>query len=362
VDHKDHATWLEVALTVDSEIVEAVAEVLARCARRRGHILFEALEASAVIPDGIVIESTQILSDPFGEGRPVGPFRVYGYLPVIESAIDSTIEETRRCLEESFWYLGRIRPVPAPVFNFIQQADWTETWKQHYHPIPIGQRLMVIPSWLNRVALRHAASAVIPLQGRVALRIDPGMAFGTGTHPTTRLCLEIIESLLDQVETPHMASLPTAIDVGCGSGILAIAALKLGLSHALGVDKDPEAIPIARKNAADNGVAPRLELGIGSVAEIRRGTFGLRRAPLVLVNILASIIIQLLDDGLTDLLEPGGSLVLSGILENQLSGDDNLNPIAILPALERHSLAVTSSRQIDDWVALVVKLDAFDSI
>lgn len=331
MDHKDHATWLEVALTVDGEIVEAVAEVLAR-----------------FIPDGIVIESTQILSDPFDEGRPVGPLRVYGYLPVVESAKDPTIEETRRCLEESFWYLGRIRPVPAPVFKIVQQADWAETWKQHYHPIPIGQHLMVIPSWLN-----------IPLQGRVALRIDPGMAFGTGTHPTTRLCLEIIESLLDQVKQPVDL---TAIDVGCGSGILAIAALKLGLSHALGVDKDPEAIPIARKNAADNGVATRLELGIGSVAEIRSGTFGLRRAPLVLVNILAPIIIQLLDDGLTDLLEPGGSLVLSGILENQLSGDDNLNPIAVLPALERHSLVVQERRQIDDWVALVVKLDAFDSI
>lgn len=331
MDHKDHATWLEVALTVDGEIVEAVAEVLAR-----------------FIPDGIVIESTQILSDPFDEGRPVGPLRVYGYLPVVESAKDPTIEETRRCLEESFWYLGRIRPVPTPVFKIVQQADWAETWKQHYHPIPIGQHLMVIPSWLN-----------IPLQGRVALRIDPGMAFGTGTHPTTRLCLEIIESLLDQVKQPVDL---TAIDVGCGSGILAIAALKLGLSHALGVDKDPEAIPIARKNAADNGVATRLELGIGSVAEIRSGTFGLRRAPLVLVNILAPIIIQLLDDGLTDLLEPGGSLVLSGILENQLSGDDNLNPIAVLPALERHSLVVQERRQIDDWVALVVKLDAFDSI
>jgi ribosomal protein L11 methyltransferase len=331
VDHKDHATWLEVALIVDGEIAEAVAEVLAR-----------------FIPDGIVIESTQILSDPYDEGRPVGPLRVYGYLPVVESAKDPMIEETRRCLEESFWYLGRIRPVPAPLFKIVQQSDWAETWKQHYHPIPIGQRLMVIPSWLN-----------IPLQGRVALRIDPGMAFGTGTHPTTRLCLEIIESLLDQVKQPVDL---TAIDVGCGSGILAIAALKLGLSHALGVDKDPEAIPIARKNAADNGVAPRLELGIGSVVEIRRGTFGLRRAPLVLVNILAPIIIQLLDDGLTDLLEPGGRLVLSGILENQLSGDDNLNPIAVLPALERHSLVVQERRQVDDWVALVVKLDAFDSI
>ena len=331
MDHKDHATWLEVALIVDGEIAEAVAEVLAR-----------------FIPDGIVIESTQILSGPYDEGRPVGPLRVYGYLPVVESAKDPTIEQTRRCLEESFWYLGRIRPVPAPVFKIVQQADWAEAWKQHYHPIPIGQRLMMIPSWLN-----------IPLQGRIALRIDPGMAFGTGTHPTTRLCLEIIESLLDQVKQPVDL---TAIDVGCGSGILAIAALKLGLSHALGVDKDPEAIPVARKNAADNGVAPRLELGIGSVAEIRRGTFGLRRAPLVLVNILAPIIIQLLDDGLTDLLEPGGSLVLSGILENQLSGDDNLNPIAVLPVLERHNLVVQECRQIDDWVALVVKLDAFDSI
>jgi ribosomal protein L11 methyltransferase len=330
VDHKDPANWLEVALTVDGEIAEAVAEVLAR-----------------FIPDGIVIESTQILSDPFNEGKRVGPLRVYGYLPVSESSNVPEIEETRRRLEESLWYLGRISPVPAPEFKLIQQADWATTWKKHYHPIPIGQRLMVTPSWLD-----------IPLQGRIALRIDPGMAFGTGTHPTTRLCLEIIESFLSQVRQP--ADL-TAIDVGCGSGILAIAALKLGLCHALGVDKDPEAIPIARKNAVDNGVASRLELEVGSVAEIRRGAFGQQRAPLVLVNILVPVIIQLLNDGLADLLNPGGALVLSGILENQLSGDDSPNPIAVLPALERHGLVVQERRQIDDWVALVVKLDAFDS-
>lgn len=331
MDHKDPATWLEVALTVDGEIAEAVAEVMAR-----------------FIPDGVVIESTQILSGPYDAGKPVGPLRVYGYLPVNESNKNPAADETRQRLEESLWYLGRIRPMPEPEYKLVQQADWAEIWKQHYHPIPIGQRLMIIPSWLD-----------IPLQERVALRVDPGMAFGTGTHPTTRMCLEIIESLLGQVKQPVDL---TAIDVGCGSGILAIAALKLGLSHALGVDKDPETIPTARKNAAENGVASRLELGIGSVAEIRRGAFGLRRAPLVLVNILVPTIIQLLDDGLVDLLEPGGALVLSGILENQLSGDDSPNPIALLPALERHGLVVQERRQIDDWVALVVKLDAFDSI
>lgn len=199
------ATWMEVSLTVDGELAEAVAEVMAR-----------------YIPDGVAIESTAIIPDLEGEGQPGGPLRVCGYLP-----IDERLEETRRRLEEGLWYLGRIRPLPAAEYKPIQEINWVEAWKQHYQPIPIGRRLIIVPAWIE-----------LPTQERIPIRIDPGMAFGTGTHPTTQLCLELLEEYLRPGEA--------IIDMGCGSCILAIAAIKLGASQALGVDIDLQAIPNAR--------------------------------------------------------------------------------------------------------------------
>lgn len=107
------------------------------------------------------------------EGYPGGPLRVCAYLPV-----DDQFEDTRDRIEESLWYLGRIRSLPAPAFELIQETDWTTAWKQHYHPVPIGERLIIVPAWLEP-----------PDKTRIPIRIDPGMAFGTGTHPTTQLCL-----------------------------------------------------------------------------------------------------------------------------------------------------------------------------
>ena len=199
-------TWLEISLIVDGELAEAVAEVLARYAT-----------------NGVVSESTAVTANADdSEGHPLGPLRVCGYIPV-----DSQVEETRQRIEEGLWYLGRIMPLPAAQFRTLQEQDWAEAWKEHYHPIAIGQRLMIVPAWLET-----------PDPARIAIRMDPGMAFGTGTHPTTQLCLELIEK--------HAAGLPSVIDVGCGSGILAVAALKLGVEHALGVDIDPESITARR--------------------------------------------------------------------------------------------------------------------
>jgi ribosomal protein L11 methyltransferase len=302
-------TWLEVSLTVDGELAEAVAEVLARFA-----------------PNGVVIESTAVTTRPDdSEGQVIGPLRVAAYL-----AADETLEEKRRQLEEALWYLGRIQPLPPAEMRLIQQTNWAEAWKQHYRPIAIGQRLLITPAWIDP-----------PDASRIAIRIEPGMAFGTGTHPTTQLCLELIEAF--HASQPYAHGWQT-IDVGCGSGILAIAALKLGSRHALGVDIDPEAIDCALQNAQLNEVAPRLDLAVGSLANIRSGRFALRQADLVLANILAPVLVRLLDEGLGELLATRGWLVLSGILAEQSAQVEH--------AVQRNGLRLVERRLSGDWVAL----------
>jgi ribosomal protein L11 methyltransferase len=306
-------SWLEISLLVDGELAEAAAEVLSR-----------------YVSDGVVIESTAVTaSDDDSQGQAVGPLRVCAYLPV-----DSQVEETRRQIEEALWYLGRIRPLPAPQYRSVREEDWSLAWKEHYHPITLGRRLVIVPAWLET-----------PHPERVAIRMDPGMAFGTGTHPTTQLCLELIETVLDGAMSEQ-----EMIDVGCGSGILAAAALKLGASRALGVDIDPESVRAAQENAVLNGVAERLEIGLGSVAEILAGDFTLRAAPLVVANILAPVIVRLMEDGLGGLVQPGGVLILSGILDEQAG--------SVIAALERHNFTLWERKQQGDWVALAARRPA----
>lgn len=331
------SSYLEVSLTVDGEMAEAVAEVLARFA-----------------PGGVVIESTQILADSSllllesGEGQVEGPLRAYAFVPV-----DSELEDKRQRLRESLWYLGRIKPLPEPQFKIIEETDWSEAWKKHYRPVLIGEKLQIVPAWLDP-----------PDPHRVTVKIDPGMAFGTGTHPTTQMCLQSIEHFFrdnthykirnapsdqrglprDQRGLPTERSPRVVIDLGCGSAILSIAALKLGAENALGVDIDSQALESARKNAELNSISSRLELGSGSLADILAGSFSIQQAPLVLANILAPIIVRLLDGGLGQLLSPGGVLVLSGILEEQA--------VEVIAALEKNNLRLSRTRQIDDWIAL----------
>jgi ribosomal protein L11 methyltransferase len=309
----DSLSWLEVSLIVDGEMAEAVADVLARFA-----------------PSGVVTESGVKYVDAGDPGTPSGPVSVRAYLPV-----DEKIEETRQKLEEALWYLGRIQPLPTPVFTPIADQNWMEAWKEHYQPIPIGERLIIVPAWLES-----------PQPDRIPIKIDPGMAFGTGTHPTTQLCLELAETYF--AELPSTADRPlSVIDVGCGSGILSIAALKLGADLALGVDIDPASVTNSRQNAANNGIGDGLLLGQGSVDEVKAGNFDFSQAPLVLANILAPILIRLLEAGLADLVLPGGTLILSGILQEQ---EENVRSAAQARGLEENGRA-----QLGDWVALSFK-------
>lgn len=300
------ARWLEVSLTVDGEMAEAVSEVLNR-----------------FVSQGVVVEQAVRYNDAEDVGTPYGPVRVYGYL-----VVDEQVEDTRQRLEEALYYLGRIQPLPEPEFRTIADENWMESWKKHYHPIPIGQRLLILPAWVEEYDPE-----------RIPVRIDPSMAFGTGTHPTTQLCMAMVEKY----------TLPgkPVIDVGCGSGILSIAALKLGASRAIGVDIDNASVKATYENGAANGVVDNLECGVGSVREVRQGHFSIRRAPVVVANILAPVIIRLFDAGLAELVEPGGTIVLSGILAEQASGVEAKGKEMGLEFVERV--------QQNDWVAIVMK-------
>jgi ribosomal protein L11 methyltransferase len=306
---------VEVSLIVAGEMAEAVAEVMSR-----------------FVSGGVVIESTQIAVDQLDEGHPVGPLRVCGYLPC-----NAELDQKRHQIDEALWHLGRICQLPEAQFKPIQDTNWAEAWKQHYRPVAIGQRLLIIPTWLEPSKA-----------GRIAVRMDPGVAFGTGTHPTTQLCLESIEDwFASKTCASQSIDEMTMIDVGCGSGILAIAALKLGAQRALGVDTDPQAVATARQNSSINRVSNRFEAGVGSVAEILAGRFSLRQAPLVVANILAPVLIRLLDEGMNNLVAPHGSLVLSGILREQ-AGE-------VEATAHASGLHLAELRQEEDWVAMVFK-------
>jgi ribosomal protein L11 methyltransferase len=303
------AKWLEISLTVDGELAEAVAEVLDRYAS-----------------GGVVVESNVKYRNVEDEGTPFGPVKVYGFLEM-----DSTLEEKRHKLEEALWYLNAIRELPAPQYREIADQNWMNAWKEHYRPIEIGKRLLILPAWMEQKD-----------PSRLAVKIDPSMAFGTGTHPSTQLCLELVE---DYVEPGK-----SVIDIGCGSGILTIAALELGASHALAVDIDAESVKETLKACTANQVAERVETGQGSVTEIVRGDFSIKQAPVVLANILAPILIRLFDVGMAETISPDGIIILAGILAEQGQ--------SVRESAESKGLVFVEERHSGDWVALVMRKPA----
>ncbi|MFN7034806.1 MAG: 50S ribosomal protein L11 methyltransferase [Bellilinea sp.] len=298
------ARWLEVSLIVDGELAEAVADVIGRYTSQ-----------------GVVMEQAVRYNDAEDEGVPYGPVKVFGYM-----VVDSALEQRRMKLEEALWHLSQIQPLPPAEYREIEDQDWMAAWREHYRPIPVGERLMILPAWLDSSDDR-----------RIPIKIDPSMAFGTGTHPTTQLCLALLEK--------HLKPGEAVMDIGCGSGILSIAAVKLGASRVVAVDIDQAAIRSTRENAELNGVSDQIDSGVGSLGEILVGYYSLRRAPLVLANILAPVIIRMFGEGLADTLSKGGKIILSGILDEQ-------SP-AVEAEAEMHGLQFVERMVQNDWVGLV---------
>ncbi len=295
--------WLEVGLSVDGEAAEAVAELLSRYGYQ-----------------GVAVEHEGIPPDKLDEAEipPASRFTVRAYLP-----FDAQLDETKAQLEQALSYMNMIYPMPQPVYRPVDEADWAEAWKAHYHPVRVGQRLIIRPVWIER--------SLAPDEVEIAL--DPGMAFGTGTHPTTQLCLEALEArTLDGL---------SILDLGCGSGILAIGAAKLGAARVLAVDNDPVAVKVACENVAQNGVHDRIAVQEGSLAEVIAAG---EQFDVLVCNILARTIIAMCAEGLGNTVQPGGHAIFSGIIVSQ--ADD------VEATLRTAGLPPTARRQMGDWVAI----------
>ncbi len=213
----------------------------------------------------------------------------------------------------------------------LAETNWEESWKDNYPPQPVGEKLVVLPYWLENT----------DLQDRLPVVLDPGLTFGTGAHPSTRMVLETMEKTVKPGDT--------CIDLGSGSGILSIAALRLGASSAVGVDIDPKAEDIARENAAYNHyTAPQFTALTGNVLSDKKLMAQLKENAydVVLVNIVADVIVAL-SPVLPELMDGGSTLICSGILDTRL--DD------VKQALQRAGLTVKSVKECEEWRCVTAK-------
>ena len=303
--------WIEIKLSVDGEAAEAVAELL----QRFGH-------------QGVSIEQEGIVPDRWDEDElpPPQQLTMRAYIPD-----DDRAEAARAELEVALGHMSLMYPMPRPVYTRVAEADWAEAWKAHYHPIRIGRNLVIRPRWVE-----------MDLQPEdIELALDPGMAFGTGTHPTTQTCLIALE----ERTTPGMR----VLDLGCGSGILAIAAAKLGAASVLALDTDPIAVKVTQENIEHNGVSEKVTVQQGSLENLITSP---RRFDLIVVNILAKIIIAMYGNGLGQVVRPGGIAILSGIVDTQVAEVES--------ALRETGLTPDNHHQQGDWVTLVARRPHID--
>ncbi len=307
VSNQQSNEWLEVCVMTEAETAEAVSEVLSRYA-----------------PNGVAIEQTARDIDGADEGAAQqleAIVAVRAYLP-----IDDEVAARRRQIEEALWHLGQIAPIPEPTFRTVAESDWANAWKEHYHVVHLGERFVIKPSWREYTAKPD----------EIMIELDPGMAFGTGLHPTTQMCLAAIEKYLQ----PRLV----ALDLGTGSGILAIGAAKLGAGSIVAIDNDPVAVKAAAENVKANGVDAIVQVGLGSLeqAAANNATYDL-----IIVNILARVIIQLCEEGLGRVVRSGGRAIFAGLIDTQEYG--------VREALVSQGLRVIDRLQEKDWVCLIAQ-------
>ncbi|MCB8981258.1 MAG: 50S ribosomal protein L11 methyltransferase [Ardenticatenaceae bacterium] len=301
--------WLEVSVITDGEGAEAVAEVLRPFAYNDGVVLEQLGDETNPAPDALETAVTVKIYVPEAEDTP----------------------SLRQRLEEILYHMGRLYPIPPPTFRQLKEEDWANAWKAHYHPFRIGKKIWIQPSWVQDGEDSDSGDFAQP--DDVVLVLDPGMAFGTGLHPTTQMCLQALE----QVVVPGNSIL----DVGTGSGILAIAAVKLGASEVRAFDTDMLAVETTQSNAAQNGIHS-IQVHQGVLADVPVTTWDI-----VVVNILAHVIVALFDhDRLLEYVAPNGKLILSGIIEEQLG--------VVETAVTHAGGHIIEKIQVRDWVCLIV--------
>jgi ribosomal protein L11 methyltransferase len=314
--------WHEMTVEVSRDEAESWADAFLEA----GALSVQAEDADADSPDEQPLfgepatpsSSTPSSSTPASGAHPAEPSLPFGWQRTRLAVLLADEAVPQALLDQVAISLGRQAPAIEGIKR-IEDQDWVRTTQAQFDPIPVGERLLVVPSW-------HLDQALARADERIALIIDPGLAFGTGSHPTTHMCLEWLE----QAEL----SGKRVIDYGCGSGILAIAAARLGGSPVIGIDIDPQALVSARENARGN----RVDIHIQSSADELPAP-----ADVVVANILSNPL-KLLAPMLSALVAPGGAIVLSGVLERQ---------IAEVAAFYEAGLAVKPWRIRDGWACLV---------
>jgi ribosomal protein L11 methyltransferase len=326
-------SWLELCVDADPEAVESISELLARYGYNGGVVIDQPIITGADGPE-YAYDTSQ-------------PATLRTYLPLDEQA-----EETRARIEQALWHLGQMRPIGPLRVQQLEEQDWADAWKQHYTIQRIGARTVIVPSWLEYT----------PQPGDVVLRLDPGMAFGTGLHPTTQLCVQFLER--------YVKPSVQVIDLGCGSGILAIAAAQLGAASVLALDTDPIAVAATCENVAYNAVDDRVRVEQGSLGdgaalghwlypttddrqtpaeaehERRPALTSAQTCDLIVANIIARVIAALAPD-IAAALAPAGLLIASGIIAEREA--------EVVAALAAAGLTALERQQEGDWVALVYR-------
>lgn len=305
--------WAEISLQTSHAEMELIAQALLDVGA--GGVVYEDPE-----------EERQYLAQ--AEGREAAPSQaeepvvVKAYLPEDED-LTARLAELRDGIVRLARADGFDAAACAPLVRHVSDADWENNWKAYFHTQRVGERIVIQPTWETYEAQPED----------IVLRLDPESAFGTGTHPTTAMCLRALETLV----RPGMR----VFDVGTGSGVLAIAAAKLGAREVVAMDYARPAAAVAAKNVRENGVEDVVQTG---VSDLLQGFSG--QADLIAANIIADIILRLFDE-LADHLAPGGRLLASGIIDERLA--------EVEAAAAAHGLAIEQVMEDAGWAALVIR-------
>ena len=293
------------------------------------------LEISVQVDDEETAEAICSLFDDYGEGCAVQeqtfPDKDEAHIPTPHLItiktylpLNGTDDERRHTLEESLSRLTKLYTLPTPQFKELKDEDWATAWKAYFRPQRIGQRLV----------FKLAEQDFSPSEDDIVIDLEPGMAFGTGLHPTTRMCLTCLEKYLRRGHR--------GLDMGTGSGILAIAAARLGAGGVLALDNDPVAVEVARRNISLNGVADVMEVREGSLAYVTKNSSPL--ADGITINILAEVVIKMMEKGLISHLKPGGWLIAGGIVE---AAETTLKDM-----FNKCGMQITARHEEKDWITL----------
>lgn len=304
--------WMEIVVTVSSEGEEAVTDLFYRHGSK-----------------GVVVEAPELIKKYIDAGNwdyhvfenieITGVIVVKGYMPE-----DEKLDTRLVLLRDELLLLKEMFPewVIESQSVLVKEEDWANEWKKYFKPVRVGKNILIKPSW----------EQVISYENDVIIEIDPGMAFGTGTHPTTVLCLEALEEYVQPEQE--------IFDIGTGSGILAVAAAKLGARVQAG-DIDTLAVRIAKENVCLNKVEDRVEIAAGNLGELFTG-----QADMVIANIIADVIIELLPQ-LPSLLKPGGLFIASGIID--------LRQDEVRERMMESGLTLVDRLEDSGWILFVVK-------